>query len=70
VKKFNTQKFMSSILVLFSKYNYNDQLKEVEMARVCSTNGGEKERILVGKPEGRPRRREIDNIKMNLREIR
>jgi hypothetical protein len=26
-------------------------------------------RILVGKPEGRPRRRWVDNIKMDLREI-
>jgi hypothetical protein len=25
-------------------------------------------RILVGKPEGRPRRRRVDNIKMDLRE--
>jgi hypothetical protein len=27
-------------------------------------------RILVGKPEGRPRCRWVDNIKMDLREIR
>jgi hypothetical protein len=41
----------------------------------CSTNWGEKRnayRILVGKPErkrplGRPRRRWVDNIKMDLR---
>jgi hypothetical protein len=26
---------------LFSKYNYNDQVKEDEMGRACSTNGGE-----------------------------
>ncbi|PNF15431.1 hypothetical protein B7P43_G18451 [Cryptotermes secundus] len=26
-------------------------------------------RILVGKPEGRPRHRWVDNIKMDLREI-
>jgi hypothetical protein len=26
-------------------------------------------RILVGKPEGRPRRKLVDNIKMDLREI-
>jgi hypothetical protein len=31
--------------VLFSKYNYNDQVKEDEMGRACSTNGGEEERI-------------------------
>jgi hypothetical protein len=47
------------------------------MSRGCSTNGGEEEayRILLGKPEGkrslgRPRRRWVDNIKMDLREIR
>jgi hypothetical protein len=41
-----------------------------------STNGGEENayRILVGKPEGkrpleRPRRRWVDNIKMDLSEI-
>jgi hypothetical protein len=48
------------------------------MSGACSTNGGEEEcildRILVGKPEGkrplvRPRRRWMDNIKMDLREI-
>jgi hypothetical protein len=41
------------------------------MGKACSTNGG---RGLVGKPEGkrplgRPRRRWVDNIKMDLREI-
>jgi hypothetical protein len=50
------------------------------MGRACSTNGEEEEekknacRILVGKPEGkrplgRPRRRWVDNIKRDLREI-
>jgi hypothetical protein len=47
------------------------------MGRACSTNGGNKRnayRISVGKPEGRrplgrPRRRWMDNIKMDLREI-
>jgi ribosome biogenesis protein Nip4 len=46
------------------------------MGGACSTNGGEEECIynIVGKPEGkrplrRPRRRLVDNIKMNLREI-
>jgi hypothetical protein len=44
--------------------------------KVCGTNGAEEEciRILVGKPEGkrplgRPRRRRVDNIKMDLRKI-
>jgi hypothetical protein len=46
------------------------------MGRACSTNGAKRNayRILVGKPEGkrplgRPRRRWVDNIKMDLREI-
>jgi hypothetical protein len=45
------------------------------MGRVCSTCGGKRNpcRTLVGKPEGniplgRPRRRWMDNIKMDLRE--
>jgi hypothetical protein len=54
----------------------NDQVKEDEMGRACSTNGGKRNayRILVGKPEGkkslrRPIRRWVDNIKMDLREV-
>jgi hypothetical protein len=46
------------------------------MGRACSTNGEARTayRILVGKPGGkralgRPRRRWVDNIKMDLREI-
>jgi hypothetical protein len=46
------------------------------MDRACSTNREKRNayRILVGKPEGnrplgRQRRRWVDNIKMNLREI-
>jgi hypothetical protein len=46
------------------------------MGRACSTNGEKRNayRILMGKLEGkrrlgRPRRRWVDNIKMNLREI-
>jgi hypothetical protein len=54
----------------------NDQVKEDEMGRTCSANGGEEEscRIVVGKPEGKgplgkPRRRWVGNIKMDLREM-
>jgi hypothetical protein len=50
--------------------------KQVEMGGECSTNGEKRNayRILVGKPEGkrplgRPRRRWVDNIKINFREI-
>jgi hypothetical protein len=46
------------------------------MGRACSTNGENRNayRIFVGKPEGkrplgRPIRRWVGNIKMNLREI-
>jgi hypothetical protein len=46
------------------------------MGRACSTNGDKRNayRILVGKPEGkrpqgRPRYRWVDNIKMDLRGI-
>jgi hypothetical protein len=46
------------------------------MGGPCSTNGGERNayRLLVGKPEGkrplgRPRRRWVDNIRMDLREV-
>jgi hypothetical protein len=47
------------------------------MDRACSTNGAKRNpyRTLVGKPKekrplGNPRRRWVDNIKMDLREIR
>jgi hypothetical protein len=47
------------------------------MGRACSTNGGEEELMsdIVGKSERkrplrRPRRRWVDNIRMDLREIR
>jgi hypothetical protein len=46
------------------------------MDRACSTNGEKTNayRIVVGKPEGKgplggPRRRWVDNIKIDLREI-
>jgi hypothetical protein len=49
--------------------------KEDKMGRVCSMTGRKRKahRILVGKPErkrplGRPRRRWVDNIKIDLRE--
>jgi hypothetical protein len=46
------------------------------MGRACTANGEKKNAhiLLVGKPEGnrslrRPRRRQVDNIKMDLREV-
>jgi hypothetical protein len=51
-------------------------VKEDEVGRVCSTNGEKRNayRILVGNSEGkrplqRPRRKWVDNIKMDLRGI-
>jgi hypothetical protein len=56
--------------------NTNDQVKEDEMGRACSTNEGDEECIhdFGGRPEGkrllgRPRRRWVDNIKMHLRKM-
>jgi hypothetical protein len=54
---------------------FNDQIKKDAMGRARSTNGKRNAyRILVGKPEGKrplakPRRRWVDNIKMDLRDI-
>jgi hypothetical protein len=52
----------------------NDQVKD-EMGRTCSTNGEKRNayRILMGKPErksplSKPKRRWVDNIKIDLRE--
>jgi hypothetical protein len=64
--------------VLFSKYNYNDQVKEDEMGRACSKNGEKRNlyRLLVGKSEGkrplgRSKGRWVENtsIKTDLIEI-
>jgi hypothetical protein len=53
-----------------------NQVKENETGGACSTNGEKRNayRISVGKPEGkrplgRPRRRWVGSIKMDLREI-
>jgi hypothetical protein len=44
------------------------------MGRACGTNGGDEESTVVGEPGGkrplgRPRRKWVDNIKMDLMEI-
>jgi hypothetical protein len=66
----------SFITLRFAKYHYNDQIKEDEMGRICSTNGEKRNayRILAVKPEGkrplgRRKRRWEDNIRMDLGEI-
>jgi hypothetical protein len=63
--------------VLIAKYNWNDQIKEDDMCKECSTNGEKRNTymLLTGKlerkkPLRRPKRRWVDNIKMNLRGIR
>ena len=63
-------------VVLFSKHNYNDQVKEEEVGKACRTNGERRNayRTLVGKPEGRRtlgkrRRLWVENMKMDLRTI-
>jgi hypothetical protein len=52
------------------------QVKEDEMDGPCSTNGEKRNayRLLVGKPEGKrplgkPRRRWVDNIRLDLVEV-
>jgi hypothetical protein len=54
----------------------NNQVAEDEMDGSCSTNGEKRNayRLLVGNPDGkrplgRPRRRWVDNIRMDLGEV-
>jgi hypothetical protein len=63
-------------LVVFTKYNCNDEVKEDDMGRAYNTNVEKRNgyRILVGIPEekrplGRRKLLWVDNIKMKLREI-
>jgi hypothetical protein len=46
---------ITSFIVLFSKYFYGKQMKEDEMARICSTRGRHDKCIqnLIIKPEGK-----------------
>jgi hypothetical protein len=59
-------------LVLFAKYNENNEVEEDEMGEHAARIGEKRNayRLLVRKPEvkrplGRPRRRWLDNIKQN-----
>jgi hypothetical protein len=61
---------------LSAKYNQSNQIEEDEMGGACSMNAEKRNayRLLVGKPErkrplGRPRRRWVDNIRMDLGEV-
>jgi hypothetical protein len=56
--------------------NSYDSVEEDKMGGACSKNRGEEERVYVigdknrrKEPLGRPRRRRVDNIKMDLGEI-
>jgi hypothetical protein len=62
--------------VVFAKCNWNVQVENDEMGGACSMKGGKEERIYVisGKARwketlGRPRRRWVDNIRMDLAEV-
>jgi hypothetical protein len=59
------------IMTILHLRSLNNQVEEGEMGRACSTNG---EKSNVGKPEGKkllgkPRRRWVDNIRMDLGEL-
>jgi hypothetical protein len=65
----------TATLGINDRVGYN-QVKKDEMGGACSTNGEKRNayRILVGKlegkrPLGRSRRRWVDNIKMDLKEL-
>jgi len=62
--------------VLLTQYCAGDKIEKNEMGWACASYGGERVayRFLVGKPEGkrllgRPRRRWVDNIRMDLQDV-
>ena len=64
-------------LLLLTIYHSDNQVKTIEMGRICSTYGERRGayRALVGKPEGmgpleRPKHRWENTIKMDLGELR
>ena len=61
---------------LLTQYCAGDKIEKNEMGWACGLYGVERGayRVLVGKPEGkrplgRPRRRWVDNIRMDLQEV-
>jgi hypothetical protein len=57
-------------------YSSPSIIRMIKMSRACSRNGEKRNayRILLGKPErkrplGRPRRKWVNNVRMDLREI-
>ena len=61
---------------LLTQYCADDKIEKNEMGWTCGTYGGGEGvyKVLVGKPEGtsplgRPRRRWVDNIRMDLRRV-
>jgi len=62
--------------VSLDEYRAGDKIEKNEMGWACGTYGEERGvyRVLVGKPEGRrplgrPRRRWVDNIRMDLWDV-
>jgi hypothetical protein len=56
-------------VLLFAKYNENDEVKEDEIDRASRMNGEKRNtyRTEEERPLGRPRRRKVDNIKIDFR---
>jgi hypothetical protein len=66
----------SFMLCTLTTYHSGNQVKKTEMGRTCSMHGDRRGayRFLVGKPKGRrslgrPRHRQENNIKIDLREV-
>jgi len=67
---------ITSTSVLLTQYCAGDKIEKNEMGRAFGAYGGGEGayRVLVGKPKGRrplgrPRRRWVDNIRMDLQEV-
>ena len=67
---------VSKWFVLLTQYCAGDKIEKNEMGWACDSYGGGEGayRVLVGRPEGRkplgrPRRRWVDKIRMDLQEV-